>query len=70
MDIYTSDGFLCGHSHLHITAPAADKWLLIFATEQEMHSIYKQSQSELRVWLLVFYCLWLMVTPWTFIFTR
>ena len=55
MDIYTLDGLLCGHSLLHITAPPADKWLL-FLTIQEMLSIYKQSLSELRVLLLLFYC--------------
>ena len=43
MDIYTLDGLLCGHSHLQITAPPADKWLLFLMIEQEMFSIYKQS---------------------------
>ena len=65
VDIYTLDSLLCGHSHLHITAPPADKWLLFLTTEQEMLSIYKQSQSGLSVQLLLFYCFWLMVTPWT-----
>ena len=46
MDIYTLDGLLCGHSHLHITAPPADKWLLFLTIEQEMLSIYQQSRSE------------------------
>ena len=43
MDIYTLYGLLCGHLHLHITAPPADKWLLFLMIEQEMFSIYKQS---------------------------
>ena len=64
MDIYTLDGLLCGHLHLHITAPPADKWLLFLTIELEMLSINKQSQSELRVLLLLFYCFWLMDIPW------
>ena len=43
MDIYTLDGLLCGRSHLHITAPPADKWLFFLTIEQEKLSTYKQS---------------------------
>ena len=52
-NFWTLDGLLCGPSHLHITAPPADKQVAVFflMIEPEMHSRER----------LLFFCFWLMV---------